>query len=51
MVEQEGKTVKDVLRLQIHDFDKMDTYGCYLAEKGLRAAIARRRKRLTAGNS
>jgi hypothetical protein len=50
MVEQ-GKTVKDVLRLQIPDFDKLDTYGCYLAEKGLRAAIARRRKQATTGDS
>ena len=43
----DGKTVKQVLRVQIRDFDRLDTYGRYLAEKGLRAAIARRRKRPT----
>jgi hypothetical protein len=43
MVEQ-GKTVKDVLRLQIPGYDNLDTYGRYLAEKGLRAAITRRRR-------
>ena len=45
---QQGKTVKQVLRLQIPGFDKLDTYGRYLAEKGLRAAIARRGKRTAA---
>ena len=44
MVEQQGMTVKDVLRSQIPYYDKMDTYGRYLAEKGLRQAIARRRR-------
>jgi len=44
MVEH-GKTVKDVLRLQIPGYDNLDTYGRYLAEKGLRAAISRRRRR------
>jgi hypothetical protein len=44
---QQGRTVKDVLRLQIPGFERLDTYGRYLAEKGLRAAIARRRKRVT----
>lgn len=44
MVEQ-GKLVRDVLRAQIPGFERMDTYGRYLAEKGLRAAIARRRAR------
>ena len=44
MIEQ-GRTIKEVLRSQIRDFEKLDTYGRYLAEKGLRAAIARRRKR------
>ena len=39
---RQGKTVKQVLWLQIPDFDRLDTYGRYLAEKGLRAAIARR---------
>jgi len=43
MVSQ-GNTVKNVLRSQIPGFDKLDTYGRYLAEKGLRAALARRRK-------
>jgi hypothetical protein len=40
----QGKTVKYILRSQIPGFDKLDTYSRYLAEKGLRAAIARRRK-------
>ena len=44
MIEQ-GRTIKEVLRSQIKDFEKLDTYGRYLAEKGLRAAIGRRRKR------
>ena len=39
---QQGKTIKDILRLQIPGFDGLDTYGRYLAEKGLRSAIARR---------
>jgi hypothetical protein len=43
MLEQ-GKSSKDVLRSQIPNFDEMDTYGRYLAEKGLRAALARRRE-------
>ena len=41
----QGKSVKDVLRTQVQDFEKMDTYSRYLAEKGLRTAIARRRWR------
>src|SRR5438034_9741259 len=40
---RQGKSIKQVLRRQIPGFDKMDAYGRYLAEKGLRAAIARRR--------
>jgi hypothetical protein len=44
MLEQ-GKSIKEVLRLQTRNFDKVDTYGRYLAEKGLRTAISRRRKR------
>ena len=44
MLEQ-GKSVKEILRLQTRNFDKVDTYGRYLAEKGLRTAITRRRKR------
>ena len=44
MLEQ-GKRVNEILRLQTRGFDKLDTYGRYLAEKGLRTAIARRRKR------
>jgi hypothetical protein len=41
---EQGRTVKETLRLQISGFDKLDTYGHYLAEKGLRMSIARRRK-------
>jgi predicted oxidoreductase len=44
MLEQ-GKSIKEVLRLQTRNFDKVDTYGRYLAEKGLRTAVSRRRKR------
>jgi len=43
MVEQ-GRSVRDALRAQVPGLDAVDTYGRYLAEKGLRAAIARRRK-------
>jgi hypothetical protein len=43
MVEK-GKPLKDVLRLQIPGFDVLDTYSRYLAEKGLRAALSRRRR-------
>jgi predicted oxidoreductase len=39
---QQGKAVKQVLRIQISGFDNLDPYGRYLAEKGLRAALARR---------
>ena len=42
---EQGKSVKEILRLQTRGFDKLDTYGRYLAEKGLRAAIAWRRGR------
>ena len=49
LVEQ-GKSPKDVLRVQIPDFDEMDTYSRYLAEKGLRAALARRRRRQLAAS-
>ena len=38
------KSVKEILRCQIPGFEQMDTYGRYLAEKGLRTAIARRRR-------
>jgi hypothetical protein len=41
----EGRSVKDVLRLQVHDFERMDAYGRYLVDRGMRAAIARRLKR------
>ena len=44
MVSQ-GKSIKQVLRHQVPGFDNMDTYSRYLAEKGLRTAIARRRRR------
>jgi hypothetical protein len=37
-----GKTVRDVLRVQIPGFDALDAYGRYLAEKGLRQGLARR---------
>ncbi len=40
----QGKSVKEILRLQIRGFDDMDTFGRFLVEKGIRTAIARRRK-------
>ena len=46
MLEQ-GETVKAVLRSQITGFDNLDAYGRYLAEKGLRTALARRRRSQT----
>jgi hypothetical protein len=42
----QGKSVKEILRLQIRGFDEMDTYGRLLVEKGLRTAITRRRKHI-----
>ena len=39
---RQGKSVRDALRSQISGFDQLDTYGRYLAEKGLRQALARR---------
>jgi hypothetical protein len=45
MLEQ-GKSVKEILRFQTRNFDKVDTYGRYLAEKGLRTAVTRRHKRI-----
>lgn len=42
---EQGKSIKEVLRLQTRNFDKVDTYGRYLAEKGLQTAVSRRRKR------
>jgi hypothetical protein len=41
---EHGKAIKEVLRMQVPGFDKLDTYWRYLAEKSLRTAIARRRK-------
>ncbi len=42
---EQGRSIKEILRLQISGFDKRDAYERYLAEKGLRTAIARRHKR------
>jgi hypothetical protein len=33
------------LHEQVRGFDQLDTYGRYLAEKALRQAVARRRRR------
>ena len=41
---RQGKSVKEVLRSQVRSPDPMDAYGRYLAEKGLRGAIGRRRR-------
>jgi hypothetical protein len=43
---RQGKTVRQILRLQVRGFDQLDTYGRYLAEKALRHAIARKRRNL-----
>jgi hypothetical protein len=42
---EQGKTVREILRLQTRGFERLDAYGRYLAEKGLRTAIARRRRK------
>jgi len=42
---EQGKSIKEILELQTRNFDKVDTYGRYLAEKGLRTAVTRRHKR------
>jgi hypothetical protein len=42
---RQGKTIKEILRLQTPRFEELDVYGRYLAEKGLRMGITRRRKR------
>jgi hypothetical protein len=42
---EQGKSIREILELQTRNFDKVDTYGRYLAEKGLRTAVTRRRKR------
>lgn len=41
----EGKPARDVLRWLVPGYDQLDTVGRYLTAKGLRAALARRRKR------
>lgn len=43
---EQGKSIREILELQTRNFDKVDTYGRYLAEKGLRTAVTRRRKRI-----
>ena len=42
---RQGKTARQVLHEQVRGFDQLDTYGRYLAEKALRQAVARRRRR------
>jgi hypothetical protein len=36
---QVASSIKEILRLQTRNFDKVDTYGRYLAENGLRTAV------------
>ena len=43
---RQGKSIRDVLRAQINNFDNLDAYGRYLAEKGLRQALTRRGLRM-----
>lgn len=47
----QGKTTREVLAAQVPGFGRLDTYGRYLAEKGLRAAIGRRRKQKRAAEN
>jgi hypothetical protein len=42
MVKEQGRTVPEVLRLQVKNFENLDAYTRYLAAKGLRQAVARR---------
>jgi hypothetical protein len=43
---REGNSVPEVLRSQIPNWRKLDPYTRYLAAKGLRQAVARRKKRM-----
>jgi len=43
MIEQ-GIPTRDVLRWLVPNIDRLDEYGRYLAAKGLRTALARRRR-------
>ncbi len=49
----EGRSIGDVLREQVKDWDRQDSYARYLASKGLRQAVKRRRRehRSTPGKS
>jgi hypothetical protein len=47
---ESGRSARDVLRLQVPGYNGLDTYGRYLAEKGLRAAVSRRRKQKACGS-
>jgi hypothetical protein len=40
----EGRSIGDVLREQVKDWDHQDSYARYLASKGLRQAVNRRRR-------
>jgi hypothetical protein len=46
---QEGKTVRDVLQIQISSFENMDSYGRILADRGLRKSLAARGVRFRKG--
>ena len=37
---RQGKSVPEVLRAQVSDFEKLDTYGRYLVEKALRQGLS-----------
>lgn len=41
---RQGKTVTEILRLQVTNYDKLDPWTRMLAEKALRQATSRRRK-------
>ncbi|HTS05272.1 MAG TPA: hypothetical protein VMP68_06790 [Candidatus Eisenbacteria bacterium] len=43
---RKGKSVRQVLRAQVRGFEQLDTWGRMLAERALRQAVARQRKRL-----
>ena len=42
---KQGKTIRQVLQMQIEGFEQVDAYGRYLMEKALRQAMARRQRR------
>ena len=48
---QQGKTVRDVLQMQIPDFEKMDSYARILSDRGLRKSLGARGIRFRKGKT